>query len=103
MISMIDMVLDLVSWGLIGAGSFFLIAGGIGILRLPHFYARLHAASLIDTFGVLAPLIALALQTGALKSGLKVSLVFLFLLITLPATTHALAKAARRYNRKEPP
>ncbi len=100
---MIDAVLNLVSWGLLIIGSFFLVAGGVGILRLPHFYARLHAASLIDTLGVLAPLVALALQTEELKSALKVSLVFLFLLITLPATTHALAKAARRYNSEEPP
>ena len=99
----IDTILNPISWGLIGVGSFFLIAGGIGILRLPHFHARLHAVSLIDTLGALAPLVALALQMETLQSGLKVSLILLFLLITLPATTHALAKAARRYDRKDLP
>ena len=55
-------------WGIIsvigtlvsmGAGLFFVLAGTIGVLRLPEFYTRLHAAGMTDTLG--AELILLAL------------------------------------------
>lgn len=98
---MTEPLLDAVSWILAGIGCFFLLVGGVGILRLPGFFARLHAASLIDTLGVLASLAALAIQMDAIQGTLKVLLILLFLVITLPATTHALAKSARRHGRKE--
>lgn len=97
---MTEAVLYAISWILACAGCFFLLAGGVGMLRLPNFFARIHAASLIDTLGVLASLAALAVQMGTVQGALKVGLVLLFLVITLPATTHALAKSARRHSRK---
>ena len=96
---MADLILNVASWLLLGAGCFFLLAGGIGILRLPDFYTRTHAVSLIDTLGVMLPLAALALQMGWTQSTLKVVLISLFLLITVPTTTHAISRAARHHDR----
>ena len=94
---MMDMLLDVSSWILIIGGCFFLLAGGIGMLRLPDFYTRIHPASLIDTLGVLAPLVALGLQVGMEQVLFKLVLIVLFLMITLPTTTHALARVARHH------
>ncbi len=98
---MTEMALDITSWVLLGAGCLFLFAGGVGMLRLPDFYTRTHAVGLIDTLGVLLPLVALALQMGWVWSTFKVALIFLFLLITTPATTHAIARAARHHDRED--
>ena len=48
---MIETVTDLLSWAAILAGSFFLMAGGIGVLRFSDFYSRVHAAGITDTGG----------------------------------------------------
>ena len=42
-------LLDTLSWVMLVAGGAFVLIGGIGILRLPDLYTRMHAASLTDT------------------------------------------------------
>jgi multicomponent Na+:H+ antiporter subunit G len=86
--------LDLASWALIVAGGAFCLIGAVGILRMPDFYTRVHAASVTDVVGSFAILLGLALQAGA--SLVTVKLVFIAALIffTSPAATHALVKAA---------
>ena len=91
----IEMMADAASWVLVAAGCFFLLAGGIGVLRLPDFYTRTHAAGLIDTLGLMLPLAVLALQMGATQGALKVVLILLLVVLTVPTTTHAIARAAR--------
>jgi multicomponent Na+:H+ antiporter subunit G len=89
-----NLALDIASWALILAGGGFCLVGALGILRMPDFYTRVHAASVTDVVGSFAVLLGLALQAGA--SLVTVKLVFIALLIffTSPAATHALVKAA---------
>ena len=86
--------LDVASWALIIAGGAFCLIGAVGILRMPDFYTRVHAASVTDVVGSFAILLGLALQAG--PSFVTVKLVFIAALIffTSPAATHALVKAA---------
>ncbi len=79
-----------------GAGLFFVLAGTIGVLRLPEFYSRLHAAGMTDTLGAELILFALILQADNLQMVLKLLLVAFFLFITSPTATHAVAHAAFR-------
>ena len=44
-----NLVLDIVSWALLSAGGVFVLIGGIGALRMPNLYTRMHAASVTDT------------------------------------------------------
>lgn len=76
------------------AGLFFVLAGTIGVLRLPDFYTRLHAAGMTDTLGAELILLALIFQTDNLQMVLKLLLVAFFLLVTSPTATHAVAHAA---------
>ena len=46
---MMQPMLDIVSWALILAGSFFTVVGAIGLVRMPDVYTHMHAASVTDT------------------------------------------------------
>lgn len=86
---------------LIGGLTFF-TGGSIGILRLPDFYSRLHAAGKLDTAGQLLALSAIALyvlQDFSLNSFLlatKIVLIVFIIHITSPTATHAIVDAGVR-------
>jgi multicomponent Na+:H+ antiporter subunit G len=88
------MVLDILSGFLLVTGGVFVIVGGIGLVRLPDFFTRLHAVSIPDTFGAALITSGLMIQAGFTLVSLKLLLILLFLLFTGPTATHALAKAA---------
>jgi len=87
-------MLDGVSWLLLVTGSVFCVIGGIGLLRMPDFYTRCHAASLTDTLGATLILLGLALQSGLGLVTVKLLFVLFFVYLTSPTATHALVKAA---------
>lgn len=91
----VGFVLDIVSWVLLLTGAAFIFIGGVGALRMPDFYTRMHAASLTDTLGTLLTLLGLVLQAGLALSTAKLLAIMLFLLLTSPTATYALANAAR--------
>ena len=89
-----EFVVDLASWVLLMAGSALCVIGGIGMLRMPDFYTRSHAASLTDTLGAGLILFGLALQAGVGLIAVKLLFIYIFLYITSPTSAHALAKSA---------
>jgi len=52
-------------------GLFFVLAGTLGVLRLPDFYTRLHAAGMTDTLGAELVLLGLIIQSGFTQMSLK--------------------------------
>jgi multicomponent Na+:H+ antiporter subunit G len=88
------LVLDLISWPLLVAGGFFVAVGSLGLVRMPGFFTRIHAASITDSLGAGLILAGLLLQAPNAITALKLVLIFLFMVITGPTATHALAKAA---------
>lgn len=91
---MIDTVLDLVSWLCLIAGSFFVITGGVGLLRLPDVYSRMHAAGMTDTLGAGLFIAGMAVQAGLTLVTVKLLMILVFILFTSPTATYALANAA---------
>ncbi len=85
---------ELLSWACLLAGSAFAFIGGVGMLRLPDLFTRMHAAGITDTLGAGLILIGLMVQAGPSLITVKLALILGFLLITSPASTHALAQAA---------
>jgi len=79
---------------LAAGGGVFVLIGGIGALRMPDLYTRMHAASLTDTLGSLLILSALMLQYGLSLATLKLCAIAIFLLFTSPVSTYALGNAA---------
>ncbi len=78
------------------SGGVIVLIGASGVLRLPDFYTRLHAAGVTDTLGSLLVLFGLILLSGFTLLSVKLALVGLFLLLTSPAATHAVANAAHK-------
>lgn len=88
------MVLDILSWICLVSGGLVGVIGAIGIHRFPDFYSRLHATGITDTMCALLILAGLALQAGFTIALLKLGMICLFLFLTSPAATYALASAA---------
>ena len=89
-----NMLLDILSWILLSLGGAFVLIGGIGAIRLPNFYTRIHAASLTDTMGTLLIIVGIMLQSGLSLATLKLAAILFFLLLTGPTASYALANAA---------
>ena len=81
---------------LVGLGAFFLFMGAIGLVRFPDFYARMHAAGKCDTLGVLLVLLGLAVHFGLSLASAKILMIAVFVFLTSPTATHAVARAALR-------
>jgi len=87
-------IAEVLSWIFIGAGSVFVIIGGVGMLRLPDFYTRIHAAGITDTMGSWLILVGLMFQSGWNLVTAKLVFLMFFMVATSPLASHALAKAA---------
>jgi multicomponent Na+:H+ antiporter subunit G len=90
----VNLLLDALSWASLTAGGLFCVVGAIGMLRMPDFYTRLHAASVIETLGGGLILFGLLLQAGFTLVSVKLVIVGLLVFFASPTATHALAKAA---------
>ena len=91
---MLDVAVEIASWLCFLVGGFFLFVGSLGLLRLGDFWARLHAASIIDSAGLGLILFGMMFQAGLSLVTVKLIAMVLFLLITGPTAAHAIANAA---------
>lgn len=87
-------LMDAASYILLTTGAAFCVLSGIGMLRMPDFYSRCHAAGLGDTMGALLITLGLILQSPSLLIVAKLLFILAFLWVTGPVATHALVKAA---------
>lgn len=86
--------LDALSWASLVGGGFFCMVGALGMLRMPDFYTRVHAASVIETLGAGLILLGLLLQAGFTLVAAKLLVLGLLIFFASPTATHALARAA---------
>jgi len=90
------MIAEIVGATFIILGVFFSLVGVIGIMRLPDVYSRIHASGKVATLGIFGLLIGVALLLpGTLVKAVGL---LLFLLISSPVASHAIAAAAYRSN-----
>lgn len=92
--------LEWIGSGLLLIGSAFAIIGGIGLLRLPDFYTRLHGAGLTDTLGAGCVLAGLMFYAQSWLIVVKLAMILFVLLLTSPASAHALSRSARAQGRE---
>ncbi len=85
--------INAISWVCLVGGGFFCIVGAVGLLRMPDFYTRMHAASVIETLGAGLILSGLLLQAGFTLVAVKLLMLGLLILFVSPTATHALARA----------
>ena len=89
-----QLAVDIASWILLTLGGVFVLIGGIGALRMPDLYTRMHAASLTDSAGAILVILGIILQAGLTLATIKLIAILLFLLFTSPTASNALASAA---------
>ena len=91
---MMQTTIDIASWFFLTLGGLFVLIGGIGALRMPNLYSRMHAASLTDTIAAVFILFGIMLQAGWTLATVKLIAILIFLLFTSPTSSNALASAA---------
>jgi len=91
---MMDMVINISSALCLFLGSFLCLSGGVGIIRFPDFYTRIHAAGVSDTLAASMILIGLMLQNPEVIVILKLLMILLMTLFISPTASHSIAKAA---------
>ena len=79
---------------LLVAGGLFSVLAALGILRLPDFYTRMHAASKAGTIGSGLVLIAAGLGSQDPAILIRALVGFVFFILTAPVSAHLLARAA---------
>ncbi len=73
-------------------GAIFVLLAGVGVLRFPDVYSRMHAATKASTLGIalIGIAAAVALDEGRLKALAAVA----FILITAPSAAHFVGRTA---------
>ena len=89
-----DMLMQVISALFLLIGSFLCLSGGIGILRFPDFYTRMHAVGVTDTLATAMILIGLILISSDFLVDVKLVIILLMTLFISPTASHALANAA---------
>ena len=79
----------------ISCGTFFFIAGTIGLLRFPDVRTRLHALTKVDNLGLGLVVLGLLPHAGGLLGALKLVSVWLFALMSGAIVTQLIARAVR--------
>lgn len=85
---------EIISILFIVLGIFFMFVGSLGVIRLPDFYSRTHAASKTDTLGILLVVVGMIVFEGASLNSVKLSFILIFIALANPIGSHALARAA---------
>ncbi|SFR42797.1 multicomponent Na+:H+ antiporter subunit G [Halogeometricum rufum] len=81
---------------LLAVGTFFLIVGTVGLLRLPNVYNRMHATTKSTTLGAASIALGGFVFYGPGGDGLMALVTVLFLFLTAPTGAHMISRAAQR-------
>jgi multicomponent Na+:H+ antiporter subunit G len=84
----------------IAAGALLMFLAGLGILRMPDLFTRMHASTKGASLGAALLLIAASLFFQDLTVTTKAIVTAVFIFLTAPVAAHALGRAA--YARKIP-
>lgn len=91
---MMSAIHEYVGVALVVAGLIFMLLGSIGLVRLPDFFTRTHAATKVDTVGIMIVLLGISVIEGVSVNSGKIIMAAIFLALTNPVSAHALGRAA---------
>lgn len=87
---------DVISAVVMAFGAAFTLLSTIGLHRFDDVFARMHAAGKASTMGLLLILVGVAFRLNDLGQILKLGVVAVLAIITIPAGVHVIARAAWR-------
>jgi multicomponent Na+:H+ antiporter subunit G len=79
---------------LTGIGVLFLFLGNLGVLRLPDVYNRIQAGTKCSTLGAFLAILGVGIMQP--EWFWKALLIAVFVLVTNPISSHAIARASRK-------
>ncbi len=88
------MFFEIIGYFFLLSGLFAIFSGIVGMMRFTDFFTKIHAAGVIESFGVPLSLIGIACLAPSLSFSVKALLAAILIIILSPVATHALAKAA---------
>lgn len=77
-------------------GCVFVLLAAVGVLRMPDLFSRMQASSKAATLGTLCTMTALVIHFGTLAVIIRVVVLAVFLLLTVPIAAHLIARAGYR-------
>lgn len=89
-------VVDFIAGLFLVFGSTLVLLAGIGIIRFPDIYARMHAAAKAPTLGILAIAVGVSISVRSASATFVVLLVVILQILSAPMGTHLLARAVYR-------
>lgn len=87
---------EYLAYGMGSIGVLAMLLAGLGLLRMPDLYTRLHVASKASTLGVLMLSATAAVRFGDSSVTWRVVALVVFVFLTVPVAAHMLAKASYR-------
>jgi multicomponent Na+:H+ antiporter subunit G len=90
------MVLEILGAILLFLGGLFCFTAGLGVVRFPDVFMRMHAATKAGTLGLIFFAGAMAFVTPAIDIILKAVFVSVFMIVTAPVGSHLIGRAAYR-------
>lgn len=90
------MIVDVLSAAFLLAGVFLAVTAGLGLVRLPDLFSRMHAATKPSTLGLAFVLLGAALRVDHPGDAVKLLLVGAFTFLTAPVGAHMLGRSAYR-------
>ncbi|WP_051933376.1 monovalent cation/H(+) antiporter subunit G [Massilia sp. BSC265] len=86
--------MTVLGWALVILGAALLAVAALGLLRLPDALSRQHAATKAATLALGVMLAGLAVLQPSFAWWIRIGLLVLLLVLTVPVASHALARAA---------
>lgn len=87
------MIFELLAIVFMLMGVFFITVAGLGILRMPDLYIRMHASTKAGTIGLGLLMVAVALHFRDVTSVSRAVAIMVFLVLTAPVAAHILGKS----------
>jgi len=89
-------MIEYLAYILLIIGSACSVIGAIGIVRFPDFYTRVHANTVVIVGGSILLIIGAGISGGLNTFTIKAIVIALFIFLTNPVGSHALARAAHK-------
>lgn len=102
--SNVELIISIIAAALIVLSGIVTFTGTLGLVRLRHFYSRMHAPTLGNTLGVFCLLVAMVLIYSFVHKKFLIHplLITALLIVTSPVTAILLMRAGIKRERNEP-
>ena len=89
-------MIEIIAYILLSIGAACALIGAMGIVRFPDVYNRIHANTVVVVGGVIVMLLGASVLEGLSSYTLKILIIALFIFLTNPVGSHAIARAAHK-------